>query len=84
MRIRCTDGSRTLVDDTDYDLTIEEAVTALLEGKSIIAQPYAEYDSEDIGDVSPEAERLYASEFKGMSNDRIYEHLRMYARFGTY
>lgn len=79
-----TDGNRTLVDHTDYNLSIEEAAIKLLTGRNIIAQSFPDYLSgESIEDQYPESEELKAEQFAGQTYEEIVKYLSMYYQFGS-
>jgi len=79
-----TDGTTTVVDHNDYNLTIYEAAEKLMSKEKIIACEYPDYLAENIGDVYPDPEVLDGRDYEHKSLSIIIEELRAYAQFGTY
>jgi len=66
-----TEGNKTLVDHTDYNLSFDGAIQQILVGKDIYAQPFG----------YPDAELIKAEWFTGKSYQEIGNHLSNYERF---
>lgn len=79
-----TDGTTTVVDHNDYNLTIYEAADRLMNKEKIIACEHPDYLAEDLGNVYPDPEVLDGRDYANKSRSDIVEELRAYEQFGTY
>lgn len=78
-----TDGIVTVVDHTDYNLSLREAAQRLKNKESIIAVEFPDYSQEFLGSVYPEPETLPWQNFYQLEISEIIEAIRSYEKYGT-
>lgn len=77
-----TDGSTTIVDGTDYNLTIDQAAEELITGRSVICREYPDFSSDDMFECygAPNY-KMTPGEVQGYSKEEIIEYLRVYEAY---
>lgn len=79
-----TDGTVTVVDHTNYNLTMEEAAERLKNKENVIAVEYPDFSQENLESVYQDPVVLTWRDYFEMEQGEIIENIRLYEQFGIY
>lgn len=76
-----TDGTCTTVDWNEYSLTLDQAVEELHNGNNILALPFPDYSADEVYDIYPYPDTLYAEDFKNSNKEATKEYLCQWDKY---
>lgn len=79
-----TDGKVTVVDNTNYDLSMDEAVERLKNKENVIAVGFPDFSQEHLESVYQEPVLLTWQDYFELEKEQIIEDIRIYEQFGIY
>lgn len=82
--MKATDGIVTVVDHTNYNLTMDEAAQRLKNKQNVIAVEYPDFSQEHLESVYKVPVVLTWQDYFETENDEIIENIRLYEQFGIY
>lgn len=82
--MKVTDGIVTVIDHTNYNLTMDEAVERLKNKQDVIAVEYPDFSQEHLESVYQDPVVLNWQEYFELETEEIIESIRIYEQFGIY
>lgn len=79
-----TDGKVTVVDHTNYNLSMDEAAERLKNKRNVIAVGFPDFSQEYLGSVYQEPVILTWQDYFELEKEQIIEDIRIYEQFGIY
>lgn len=82
--MKATDGIVTVVDHTNYNLTMDEAANRLKNKENVIAVECPDFSQEYLESVYKEPVILTWQDYFELEKEQIIEDIRVYEQFGIY
>jgi hypothetical protein len=79
-----TDGKVTVVDNNNYNLSIDQAAEFLKNKRNVLAVEFPDFSQEHLESVYQEPVVLKWQDYFDLEKEQIIEDIRIYEQFGIY